>query len=99
MEEKEFRKLVKEELNSIIKEKKLFEVDVPKKLTNDLFSKIYIWIMRGEITKAIQAIKHDPELEKLVKNNEILYKKIKQKMETDDSFLKFALNMYKELDR
>lgn len=60
MKENEFRKLVREEVRTILSETS----------KGDVISKIYQWIIQGDMEKAMTALKYDPELMKLANNVE-----------------------------
>ena len=81
MKEKEFRKIVKEEIQNILLET----------TKGDVVSKIYQWIIQGDMKKAMAALQYDPELVKLAKNTELLTKELLRRISNDKKFKDFLL--------
>ncbi len=83
MKEKEFRKLVKEEIKKILYE----DVDIKSNPNNinkeSILSQIYQWIIRGDMDKAAKAMQNDPTLVKLANNIDALKKELVRRMEND----------------
>ena len=81
MKEKEFRKIVREEIQTLLSET----------TKGEILSKIYQWIIKGDMEKAMTALKYDPELMKLAKNIEELQKELLSRMSKDKKFTDFLL--------
>lgn len=87
MKEKEFRKIVKEEIRNILSET----------TKGDIISQIYMWIIKGNMRKAMQAMQNDPELMRLANNVEELKKELLKRMSEDDNFGEFLLKTVKQM--
>ena len=83
MKEKEFRKLVREEIKSILED---IPSETPSK-KGDLISQIYQWIIQGDMEKAVTAMQNDPTLMKLANNVELLKKELIKRMSQDKGMM------------
>ncbi len=84
MKEKEFRRIVREEIRKIMSEDSNI---IPKKEKESIISQIYQWIIRGDMQKAVTAMQNDPTLLKLANNVEALKNELLKRMAKDDKML------------
>ena len=102
MKEKEFRKIVKEEIKKILDEAKVpdYVTGVTKsEPMGGIISQIYQWIIRGDMEKAIAAMQNDPVLIKLASNVETLKKELIKRMSHDDKMLELVAQSVERLKK
>ncbi len=83
MKEKEFRKIVREEIKKMMKE----DFTLPQNKKESIASQIYQWIIQGDMEKAYTAMQNDPTLLKLANNIEMLKKELVKRISKDDKML------------
>ena len=92
MKEKEFRKIVREEIKSLLDEAK-----VPNYVTSttksgpitDLISKFYLYIIRHDLESAQKYFIHNPELLQLSKEIKNTSKNVANELLKDKNFVEF----------
>jgi hypothetical protein len=85
MKEKEFRKLIREEIKNLLNEN--LNAIISKQEKENIILQIYQWIIKGDMKKAVTAMQNDPTLLKLANNVEALKNELLKRMAQDDKML------------
>lgn len=96
MKEREFRKLVRNELKKQFSKSKkiLVENDLSTAITN-----FYIWLMKKPIEKAKKELQDNPKLQQIAQDIKTQNVNVAHELIKDKEFLKFLLQKVKEKDQ
>jgi len=91
MKEKEFRKLIREEINNYLDE----DTEESSHLKN-LIAKFYLFIIKNDLNKAKEMLKNNPELQKLAVDIKRESDVIAANLLKNKDFVEFLLRNNKE---
>lgn len=90
MNEKQFRKIVREELKTMLSEGSI------KSALDDVVSKFYLLIIQNDINAAREYLQNHPELNKIAQDIKIQSKKVASELIKDEKFWDWLIKLSQE---